>query len=237
MDRPAATVSGSLAPGPSRRIRTILFDLDGTLADTAPDLGYALNQVLAARGRAPLPLEELRPHTSHGSIGLIGHAFGLQPGDAGFEPLRQRFLEIYQEHLAVETRLFEGMETVLQFMEREGLRWGIVTNKPGWLTEPLLAVMGLTDRAACVVSGDTTPRRKPDPDPLHHACDLLGCTPAECLYIGDAERDIVAGRRAGMTTLIALFGYIRSDERPEEWGADGAVSSPLEIPGWIRDHV
>ncbi len=222
---------------PAPALSTVLFDLDGTLADTAPDLSFALNRVLEEQGREPLPLSELRPHASHGSIGLIRHAFGLAPGDPGFEALRERFLDIYQTHLAVDTRLFPDMEAVLEGLETLGLRWGIVTNKPGWLTDPLMSVMGLDRRAACVVSGDTTARRKPDPDPLHHACELLRVDPRECVYIGDAERDIVAGKRAGMCTLVALFGYIDSHEQPEHWGADGLIGTPPEILDWIAAHA
>lgn len=219
-----------------RRISTVLFDLDGTIADTAPDMAYALNEILRESGMAAMPLEELRPHTSHGSLGLIRRAFGFGSEDERFPDLRQRFLDIYSANLAVHTRLFPEIEELLAGLEQRGLRWGIVTNKPAWLTDPLMKLLGLAARAACVVSGDTAARSKPHPDPLHHACELLACEPGECLYVGDAERDIIAGRSAGMATLIAGFGYIHRDERPHEWGADAIVDSPRGVLEWlIRD--
>jgi phosphoglycolate phosphatase len=220
-----------------RRITTVLFDLDGTIADTAPDMAFALNELLREAGREPLPLEALRPHTSHGSLGLIRCAFGFGTEDPRFAALRQRFLDLYNANLAVNTRLFPEIEELLAALEQRGLRWGVVTNKPAWLTDPLMKLLGLAARAACVVSGDTTANSKPHPDPLHHACDLLACPPEECLYVGDAERDIIAGRRAGMATLIAGFGYIHADERPREWGADGIVESPRGVLDWLLNHA
>lgn len=225
------------AAAPGRPISTVLFDLDGTLVDTAPDLGHALNEVLRERGLASRPLEELRPHASHGSRGLIVHAFGFGPEHAEFAALRERFLAIYSRHLMVDTRLFPETEALLQALERAGRRWGVVTNKPAWLTDPLMEGLGLHTRAACIVSGDTAARPKPEPDPLHHACELLGCEAAECLYVGDAERDIIAGNRAGMTTLVALFGYLHADDRPATWGAAGMVESPLGILEWAGLHA
>jgi len=161
-------------------IRTVLFDLDGTLLDTAPDLAFALNQVLQEQGRPALPLERIRPVVSHGTAGLLRIGFGLRPEDKDFAPLRQRLLDIYQAHLACATQPFPGIEALLAELERAGLRWGVVTNKPGWLTEPLLQQLGLAPRSACIVSGDTTTRRKPDPEPLLHACALAGCHAPEC---------------------------------------------------------
>ncbi|NIP71560.1 MAG: HAD-IA family hydrolase [Gammaproteobacteria bacterium] len=215
-------------------IRTILFDLDGTLLDTAPDLAWALNRLRRERGHPALPLEAVRPWVSHGSIGLLRVGFDMGPEDAGFAPLRQRFLDLYQGHLAQETRLFAGMEALLGELEHRRLGWGVVTNKPGWLTEPLLEQLGLAARAACVVSGDTTARRKPDPEPMLYACRSVGCHAAECVYVGDAERDTRAGAAAGMKTLIARFGYIGPDEHPEGWGADDMVDTPMDILAWIE---
>ena len=220
-----------------QRITTVLFDLDGTIADTAPDMAFALNEILREAGREPLPLEELRPHTSHGSLGLIQCAFGFGSEDARFAALRQRFLDVYNANLAVDTRLFPEIEQLLFELERQGFRWGIVTNKPAWLTDPLMKLLGLAARAACIVSGDTAAKSKPHPDPLHHACEVLACTPGECLYVGDAERDIMAGRSAGMATLVAGFGYIHKDERPSEWGADGIIDSPLGVLDWLTRHA
>ena len=220
------------APG-SDRIRVVLFDLDGTFADTAPDLAYALNRTLELHGREPLPLEQIRPAASHGGIALIRLGFGLEPQDEGFASLRQEFLRFYREHLCRETALFPGMLQLLEELERRGIRWGIVTNKPARLTNPLMEQLGLNERAACIVSGDTTGNSKPHPEPILHACRLAGGRPEECLYVGDAQRDIEAGRNAGTATLIALFGYLGEDDHPETWGADGAVAQPSEILEWL----
>lgn len=216
-------------------IRTVLFDLDGTLADTAPDLAHALNAVLREQGRAALPFSSIRPVVSHGGIALIKHGFGIEESAAEFQPLRQRLLTIYRENIARETRLFDGMERLLQQLEWRGLNWGVVTNKPGWLTEPLLQALGIRQRAATVVSGDTLPQRKPHPAPMLLACEQTGSQAAECLYVGDARRDIEAGKHAGMPTLVALFGYLGEDDAPEEWQADGMINRPLEILDWLED--
>ncbi|HFD79296.1 MAG TPA: phosphoglycolate phosphatase [Gammaproteobacteria bacterium] len=217
----------------TRPVRTVLFDLDGTLLDTAPDLAGALNAVLASNGREMLPFERIRPVVSHGGSALIELGFGLEPGHPDFEPLRKQLLDHYQAHIADQTRLFPGMETVLAELERRGLPWGVVTNKPGWLTQPLMDALGLGSRAASIVSGDTLAQRKPHPAPLLHACSRSGSDPAHCLYVGDAERDIEAGRRAGMATLVALFGYLLEDDRPQDWGASGLVRHPAEILEWL----
>ncbi|MCW8841179.1 MAG: HAD-IA family hydrolase [Gammaproteobacteria bacterium] len=214
-------------------IKTVLFDLDGTLADTAPDLAYALNAVLQEQGREILPFEHIRPVVSHGGIALIKHGFGIDETAAEFPLLRERLLTIYRENIARETRLFEGMEELLQQLESRGLNWGVVTNKPGWLTEPLLEELGVRQRAAAVVSGDTLPERKPHPAPMLLACEQSGSAAGQCLYVGDAERDIEAGRNAGMHTLIALFGYLGDDDHPEQWQADGMVKRALEILDWL----
>lgn len=216
---------------PRPAIKTVLFDLDGTLADTAPDLAYALNGVLIEQGREPLPLAAIRPAASHGGIALIQCGFGANHPEA--EPLRLRLLDIYQANIARETRLFPGMPEVLARIEAQGLNWGVVTNKPGWLTEPLLAALNLTQRSACIVSGDSCEHRKPHPQPILHGCQQAGATAQECLYIGDAQRDIEAGRRAGTRTLAALFGYIGANDRPQDWGADGLIAHPRDILNWL----
>jgi phosphoglycolate phosphatase len=215
-------------------IATVLFDLDGTLLDTAPDLAWVLNQVLRKHGRKPLPLEEIRPEVSHGTRGMIRAGFGIGPEAPEFEPLRQEMLTLYQDNLARRTRLFDGMDELLQSLESHGIPWGVVTNKPSWLTDPLMEQLALASRAACIVSGDTTAHSKPHPEPMFHACRLLGIQPARCLYVGDAERDISAGRSAGMRTLVAGFGYLSEQDRPRDWGADGLVNSPGEIWTWLR---
>ena len=214
-------------------LRTVLFDLDGTLADTAPDLAFALNTVLEEQGRHTLSYDVIRPIVSHGANALIYLGFELDPGDTGFEDIRQRLLDVYRDNIAQETRLFPGMEEVLSKIEQRGLSWGVVTNKPSWLTEPLLQALGLDERAACVVSGDTTANSKPHPEPMLFASQMVGAEVNECLYVGDAKRDIDAGKNAGMKTLTALFGYIGDHDNPEQWGADGMINEPNEIIDWI----
>jgi len=207
----------------------VLFDLDGTLLDTAPDLAAALNATLQLNGRDALPFEYIRPVVSHGGRALIELGFGIDSQHPDFEPLRKQLLDLYQANLAVHTTLFPGMAQVLDELEQRDIRWGVVTNKPGWLTDPLMDALQLTPRAACVVSGDTLPERKPHPAPLLHACRLAGCQPQQAVYVGDAERDIEAGRNAGMRTLAALFGYLMEHDRPENWGADALIEQPADI--------
>ncbi|MGF1612627.1 MAG: HAD family hydrolase [Gammaproteobacteria bacterium] len=214
-------------------LSTVLFDLDGTLADTAPDLTYALNRILTEQGQAELPLERVRPLISLGGRALVEGACGLNREDPRFAALYRRFLDIYRENVATRTRLFPGMETVLAQIEARHLRWGIVTNKIAALTVPLVQALGLAGRAACVVSGDSTPKQKPDPEPLLFACHETGSRPQRCLYVGDAPRDIIAGQQAGMRTLVALFGYIPAGEDPRQWGADGMLATPIELIPWL----
>ncbi len=211
----------------------VLFDLDGTLLDTAPDLAAALNRLRRERGQPELSPAAIRPTISHGSPGMLKLAFGLESDDAGYAELNQRFLESYREHIAVHTTLFPGMTEVLAHLETAGIPWGVVTNKPGWLTEPLLKALALWPRAACVVSGDTLVQRKPDPEPLWHACERVGVAPARALYVGDAERDVRAGNRAGLLTLVARFGYLSVEDRPEDWGAAGFLERPTDLLGWL----
>ena len=215
-------------------IRTVLFDLDGTLADTAPDLAQALNVLLKEEGRAPLPFEKIRPEVSHGATALVKLGFGIGPQDADFDRLRKRFLALYSQDLCTHTRPFPGIETLLENLQQRGINWGIVTNKPAFLTEPLVASLGLRPAASCVISGDTTVNRKPHPEPMLLACVQAGSRPEQCLYVGDAERDIQAGRQAGMKTLVALFGYISQHESPNRWGADGMIEAPLDILDWLK---
>ena len=215
-------------------VRTVLFDLDGTLADTGPDLAYALNLILTEEQRAVLPYERIRPRVSHGGTALLRLGFPeLSVDSALFDTLRNRMLAVYRANIARNTRLFPGMDAVLDSIEARGMNWGVVTNKPAWLTEPLMEQLDLTQRAASIVSGDTTAHKKPHPAPMLLACTQTGSDAPQCLYVGDAQRDIQAGRNAGMTTLVALFGYIGGEDRPESWGADGLVNTPREILDWI----
>lgn len=208
--------------------RGVLFDLDGTLLDTAPDMAGALNALRVEEGLPPMPLDLLRRHVSHGAARLIQVAFGHAEG-AAFESLRRRFLDLYRANLSSGTRLFDGFESILGWLEGRQVDWGVVTNKPAWLTEPLLADLRLDSRAACVISGDSLPERKPHPLPLLHAATLLRLPPAECAYVGDAERDIQAGRAAGMRTCVAAFGYLSDEDDPAAWQPDAIVDHPLQL--------
>jgi phosphoglycolate phosphatase len=218
-------------------LRCLLFDLDGTLVDTAPDLAATLNALRAEHGLQSLDFGTIRPHVSHGARALVRVGFGIGEEDARFAALRERFLALYRAHLMVHSRLFAGMEELLAALENRGVKWGIVTNKPAWLTEPLAAGLGLAPRAACIISGDSTRNRKPHPEPLLHASALVGVAPAQCLYVGDAQRDIEAGRAAGMKTLVALFGYLGTDDCPHEWEADGLIDHPLDILPWLNRYA
>lgn len=214
-------------------VRAVLFDLDGTLADTAPDLAAALNRVRADLGLGPLPYDELRPHASAGARGMLGAGCDVRPGDTRFEPLRAAFLDHYARHLCVHSTLFDGVEAVLDAIEARGLAWGIVTNKHRRYTDPLVVQLGLTPRTRVVISGDTTAHAKPHPAPLLEAAVRLALPPGECLYVGDAERDIEAGNAAGMATLVASYGYIQADETPRSWPAAGAIATPRDLLDWL----
>lgn len=215
----------------------VLFDLDGTFADTAPDMAHALNLLLQHHDREPLRFEAIRPHVSHGARALVRIGFGLEPGDAEYEVRRQDFLAIYAKNLARETDLFPGVATLIAALETRRIPWGIVTNKPSWLTTPLMDALGMHARAACIVSGDTAARPKPYPDPILHACGLIGLEPQTCWYVGDAQRDITAGLAAGTRTLAALFGYLGEADDPSSWGADGMIREPLEVLDWLGPAV
>ena len=210
-------------------IDCVLFDLDGTLADTAPDLAAALNKMRSERGLPTLPLEPLRRMASSGARGLVGVGFGLKPGDPDYEAHRIEFLDNYERALNVHTRLFEGIEQLLDSLEAMPRKWGVVTNKAKRFTDPLAQLIGFTARASCVVSGDTTPHAKPHPAPLLHAAELSGVDPLRCIYVGDDLRDIQAGRAAGMRTLAVTWGYLGEGEPPSGWGADAVIDTPAAV--------
>ena len=214
-------------------ITTVLFDLDGTLADTAPDLACALNILLREERRPPLPFERIRPVVSYGSPALLRLGFGLKPQDPSYAQLRERLLAHYARDLCRETRLFPGTTELLAELDARGITWGIVTNKPAFLTEPLIQQLTLTHPPVCIVSGDTTANKKPHPEPILHACRLAASTPAACVYVGDAPRDVEAGKQAGMRTIVALYGYIDENEAPQTWGADTMIHKPLDILDWL----
>ena len=215
-------------------IELVLFDLDGTLADTAPDLAAAANRQRADRGLDPLPVEHLRPMASHGARGLIGRALGLAPGDADYEAARLEFLAYYEQAICVHTRLFAGMAETLDHLESEGHRWGVVTNKMARFTEPLIEQLGLYRRAACVVSGDSTPHPKPHPAPLQHALQLVGMLAEQAVYVGDDQRDVQAGRAAGLRTIAASYGYLGEGVPIDQWGADHVIAAPGELVALLR---
>lgn len=210
-------------------IQAVLFDLDGTLADTAPDLGHALNLLRERHGLPPLPQEIIRPYASHGTVGLFDIGFGLTPQDARFEPMREEYLALYTANLCLHTILFPGMAELLDALEDKGIAWGVVTNKPARFTNPLLEQLGLIGRAASVISGDTCSHAKPHPEPLLCAASEIGVAPQTCLYVGDAERDIEAARAAGMPALVAAYGYLGENDKPETWLAQSIIDSPAEI--------
>ena len=212
-------------------VSTIFFDLDGTLVDTAPDLAHALNLQLKRHGKQSLPYEAIRPFASHGSRGLVGLGFAITPKDDNFLAMRDEYLSIYDTVFARSPVLLPGMADLLQDVETKGLKWGIVTNKPRRFTIGLIESMGLNlqNRAACIICGDDAPLPKPSPATLLLACEQVGIKPQNCVYVGDAERDIQAGRAAGMKTVVALFGYIDVTDRPHEWSADAYINTPKEL--------
>jgi N-acetyl-D-muramate 6-phosphate phosphatase len=221
-------------PAPHRLpVAAVLFDLDGTLADSAGDLAAALNRVRAERGLAPVPVALLRAHASAGARGLLGAGMSVMPDDEEYKALRHRFLDYYEAALAVTTRLFDGIRELLDTLEQRSLAIGIVTNKVQRFTMPLVAALGLDRRARAVVSGDTTPHPKPHPAPLLHAAELLGVDPAQCVYVGDDLRDITAGNAAGMPTIVAEYGYLGADGCADDWPATGWIAQPLDLLDWL----
>ena len=209
--------------------RAVLFDLDGTLADTAADLARALNRVRALQGLAPLAPEVARPHTSAGARGLLKAGFGVTPEDDSYPALRDRFLEFYEEELCVDTRLFDGIPELLARIRIRKLPWGIVTNKGKRFSEPLLRLLAVDHLAACIVSGDSTPHIKPHPAPLLLAASLLSVGAGDCIYIGDDLRDVQAARAAGMRVAVAGWGYLGAGQDPRDWDADAVISHPLQV--------
>lgn len=214
-------------------IKAVLFDLDGTLADTAPDMGAALNRLLIEEGVAPRSLDDIRPVTSHGARGLLELGFGIGPTHTRFAELRERFLDLYAEKICEGTTLFDGISELISEIDARGMRWGIITNKPMRFTDPLVQLLPLPIAPQTCVSGDTVGIPKPDAKPMLHAAAELGIDPIHCLYVGDAERDIEAGRRVGMKTVLANYGYISDTDQPESWGADLSINHPLELLGHL----
>jgi 2-phosphoglycolate phosphatase len=212
---------------------TVLFDLDGTLLDTAPDFAFSINQLRSEQDLPPIELSVLRPAVSHGLSELMRVSFNVTAEHPRYAPLSSRLLEIYEQYLNQFTQPFAGILNLLSMLEKHNIGWGVVTNRLSRFSIPLLTSMNLIERARCVVSGDTTPHPKPHPAPLLYACEQIGVNPNECIYIGDAERDIIAGKAAGMATIGALFGYIDDVPSALQWGADQYVHHADEILPWV----
>jgi N-acetyl-D-muramate 6-phosphate phosphatase len=217
------------------KLKTIFFDLDGTLLDTAPDLAYALNKLFHQEGLPTISLEKVREAASDGSRGLLSLAFLEE--HPHFQRLCKAFIAFYQQHLSVNTKLFAGMEYVLNRLDEQKIVWGVVTNKPSQLAQTLLTDLDLADRCACIVGGDSAARPKPYPDSLLLACEMTHSLPKECVYIGDAERDIEAAKYAGMKSIAALYGYLHNDSAPEYWQADYYIDHPRDILYWVEKQL
>jgi phosphoglycolate phosphatase len=212
----------------------VLFDLDGTLIDSAPDLAGAANDLRREHGLPPLSFESLRPMVGAGARGMVGVAFGAKPGDADFEGLRDAFLARYAQRLLDETVVFDAMQPVLRSLDDAGVRWGVVTNKAARFTGPIVDGLRLRPRLAALVCGDTTPHSKPHPAPLLEAARQLGLDAGVCVYVGDDARDVVAGRAAGMATLVAEWGYLGDGADVHEWGADAVLREPTQLLNWLQ---
>lgn len=213
--------------------RVVLFDLDGTLIDSAPDLAGAANELLRRHGRPERSLDDFRPVGGSGARGMLRVGFGLQPGDAEYESLRVAFIDIYAQRLLHSTCVFEAVVPMLDALDGAGVRWGIVTNKAFWLAEPIVQGLGLASRAAVLIGGDTTPHAKPHPAPLLEAARRMGEDAAHCAYVGDDLRDMQAGRAAGMATVAAGWGYLGQGANVHEWGADHVSAEPAGLLHWL----
>jgi 2-phosphoglycolate phosphatase len=215
------------------RVQAVLFDLDGTLADTAPDIADALNTLFKIHSKPTLDYELVRKNTSRGSIALIQLGFEETLEQEYMHQLRDEFLQIYADNLCKQTQLFPGVTELLESLDNSDLPWGIVTNKPGNLAEPLAQKLGIAFNAVCMVCGDSLARRKPDPDQLHHAANMLGINEQDTLYMGDDPRDVIAGKAAGMKTAVAAYGYIQDDQDTSTWDADITLQQPLDLKNWL----
>jgi len=216
-------------------IQAVLFDLDGTLADTAPDMALTVNTMRARRGLEPVAESLVRPFVSQGARGMICAAFAMTTGHPDYAAMREEFLEIYAGNLCVRSQLFPGMDNVLERLEADGIAWGVVTNKFERFAKPLIDQLGLGERAGVVVGGDTCARAKPFPDPLLHAAHSLRIPPGNALYVGDDQRDVQAARAAGMPVIVAGYGYLGDGPPAALWGADAIIDSPAGISEWLRN--
>ncbi len=218
----------------NKDVRAVLLDLDGTLLDTAGDLVGIVNRLLLNHHRSPAQLKDLRPYVSQGAICLISHAFKIDEESELALSLREKFLDLYRDNLSIHASLFYGMEEFLEYLERQNILWGIVTNKPEWLTIPLISEIGLDKRASCIVGGDTLKESKPSPAPVSHACNLLNINPANTLMIGDDKRDIDSGNAAGTMTAAAGWGYIQPGDCLSSWKADHRFDSVKQLHEWFN---
>jgi 2-phosphoglycolate phosphatase len=217
-----------------KNAEVVLFDLDGTLIDSAPDLGAAVDKMRTDRGMPSLPLDHYRPMAGAGARGMLGLAFGMKPDHADFPAMREEFFRNYESDLTARTTVFDGVADLLQELTARGIRWGVVTNKAERFSIPLTKAMALFNTAGALVCGDTTPHAKPHPEPLFEAMRRMGVEPAQCIYVGDDERDIVAGRAANVGTVAAAYGYLGSGEGPAGWGADVTIFTPPELLSLLR---
>jgi len=213
--------------------KAVLFDLDGTFADTAPDLAAALNHARAAQNLPPLPLETLRPQASHGSRGLLKAGFNIEPEHPNFNTIQAVFLDYYTRNICVHTRLFNGMAALIDELEHRDIKWGIVTNKPHRFTVPLMQALDYANRATCLISGDTYSHAKPHPEPMLGACKTMGIAPAQCLYLGDDLRDMQAANASNMRGIIANYGYVSPDVSIKNWQAYGSINHPKELIDYL----
>jgi N-acetyl-D-muramate 6-phosphate phosphatase len=209
-------------------IKAIFFDLDGTFADTAPDLNFALNQMLELRGLLPMPLSATRPVTSLGARGLLNVGFGMPPEHPDYRAMREEFLAVYERNICRKSRPFPGIDEVLASIETRRIAWGIVTNKAERLARLLLGTLEIAPRARCIIGGDSTGHLKPHPQPLLAACHAVGLDPSSCIYVGDDRRDVEAGFAAGMKTVVARWGYLNGGNA-ETWGANWIIEKPQDL--------
>ncbi|OGT45208.1 MAG: hypothetical protein A3E83_08020 [Gammaproteobacteria bacterium RIFCSPHIGHO2_12_FULL_41_20] len=219
------------------QLSTVLFDLDGTLYDTAPDLAFALNQLCLAHHAPALAFKDIRPHAGHGSHSLLKLALNIDTTHPTFQQRYEQFITLYQSHISKTTQLFTGVKQVLTYLEEHAIPWGIVTNKPQNLTDQLLSMVPLPYKPHCLIYGNSLPKRKPFPDPILYACQLLKKNPYHCLYIGDTEIDVLASKAAGTQSMVALYGYISQSEDPYSWQADGYIKHPIDIITWLQSVV
>ena len=219
------------------KLSCVLFDLDGTLVDTAPDLILCLNKALSSHGLTTVTADTIKPFISFGAVAMINESLDHSISEALRADILETMLDLYQNNIAEHTVFFKGMSDTLDAIEAQGLKWGVVTNKRERFTNPLMDALNLTDRAACIISGDTTANPKPHVEPMLAACKLAAVKPQECVYIGDASHDITAGKNAQMKTLAALYGYLKSGDTPETWGADALIKSPEQLATWIASAL